>query len=1102
MKYIIKRDGQTEGFNRHKIVNAIIKAFIAVGEDPGNIAEMIAQEIEDSILEEEYALIEDVQDLVEQRLTEEAYTAGKAYILYRDERNKTRNSKSKLKFAFDEIFLSDNEVSDIKRENGNIDGNTPMAMMLRAGSEASKDYYLDYISSKKLSDFHRNGDFHIHDLDFAATGTLTCVQIPFGKVLKDGFNSTDGFIREPKTIHAALSLAAIIFQSSQNNFHGGQSAASFDYDMAPYVKKSFAKYFVFEIDNFLKYRFNRHNHIIPSSIKDEINRFTFERIPLHEFEEGTSKVVKTSFFESIKDEFDYIIGIIAGTIGSSLETEKQIVEWINLVTDELKYSLEDCYLSAIASTIKETHQACEAFIYNMNHMHSRGGGQCVFSSINYGLCQLPEAKLFVKQLLRITYEGLGNGETAKFPVQIFKLKAGVNLYKGDPNYSLFQEALKTTAKRLFPNFSFMDAPFNKQYYKADDINTHVAYMGCVQENEVITYRNLATGEVRTEAIRRLFDSTRVEQTLSNLTDPLYNPLYNYEVYDTNTWAGLPGWTKIKGIIRNPSAYNNLWCKVAFDNRTFFICTTDHPLDVIDKGRVEAKDLVAGDKIRATFCEPKLINSPMHPFVEYENPADDGFSFFQFQGNPNNRNRIAQKYFNTTVLNRLKFLGAVIDNMGKLIFDDERLSPGIVNLSFKYKEPAYQIIALFTSLGYVTKLVMTEDLLLRTTVYDMYVILDDKLKESFNFEKISISSSLSLPGDEFEIIYPAVLDSYTVVESVPINTISGYSYDLETESGTFNISNIHSYNCRTRVIGNAYDPTQEIVNGRGNCSYTTVNLPRLAFLAKNTDEFFNSLHELLECISEQLLERFKFQTNKQIINFPFAFAGIWMDSEKYNPTDTIGNLIKHGTLSIGFIGLAETLVALTGKHHGESEESQQLGLKIIQYMKDFCDRKTELLHLNFTLLATPAENLCYRFAKIDQKKFGKMIGITDKDYYTNSFHIPVKFNICAAKKISLEAPYHALTNAGHITYIELDGDTSNNIEAMESIIQYMQKSGIGYGAINHPVDRDPFCGYVGIINDRCPKCGRKEHGLPTKAEYIDNFIEKYKLDEGDIEYLKD
>ena len=297
-------------------------------------------------------------------------------------------------------------------------------------------------------------------------------------------------------------------------------------------------------------------------------------------------------------------------------------------------------------------------------------------------------------------------------------------------------------------------------------------------------------------------------------------------------------------------------------------------------------------------------------------------------------------------------------------------------------------------------------------------------------------------------------------------------------------------CRTRVMGNNYDPSREITCGRGNLSFTSINLPRIALQSKDMEQFFKILEKRMALCCRQLLHRFNVQKKKTVKNYPFLMGqGIWIDSEGLGVNDSVEEVLKHGTLSIGFIGLAETLVALTGKHHGESEESRALGYKIISYMREYLDKKCEETSLNFSLLATPAEGLSGRFIKLDKKRFGVIPGITDREYYTNSFHVPVYYPISAFSKIEIEAPFHNLTNAGHISYVELDGDTAKNPEAFEAVVRCMKECGIGYGSVNHPVDRDPVCGYTGVIDDVCPRCGRKE-GEAVSLDMLNELRKKY------------
>lgn len=589
----------------------------------------------------------------------------------------------KVKAIFDSITILQAKDSDLKRDNANINGDSPMGAMLQYGANSAKEYNLTYLVNPDIAELHRSGWIHIHDLDFYAW-TTTCTQIELRKLFKNGFNTGHGHLRAPKSIGSYAALAAIAIQSNQNDQHGGQSVVDFDYAMAEGVR----------------YTFDKH------------------------------KIDGLKIYNSLN------------------------VNW----SDEDR----DIWIGDYAyhKTIRDTYQAMEGFIHNLNTMHSRAGAQIPFSSINYGTDTSWEGRLAIEQLLLATEAGLGQGEIPIFPIQIFRVKEGVNYNPEDPNYDLFKLAMRVSAKRLFPNFSFIDAPFNLQYYKPDHPETEVAYMGC----------------------------------------------------------------------------------------------------------------------------------------------------------------------------------------------------------------------------------------------------------------------------------------------------------------------------RTRVMGNVYDPTREVAPGRGNLSFTSINLPRLAIVSRgNIHMFFDALDNMLNAAMHQLLDRYEIQSTRIARNFPFLMGeGVWMDSESLGPDDEVREVLKHGTLSIGFCGLAECLVALMGKHHGQDEDAQKMGLRIVTHIRNYCDRKSKELGMNVTCLATPAESLSGRLLRSDREKFGIIEGVTDRDYYTNSFHVPVYYHIPAMRKIDIEAPYHALTNAGHISYVELDGDPTKNLAAFERIVRHMKDAGIGYGSINHPVDRDPLCGYNGIINDVCPCCGRTEY----------------------------
>ncbi|WP_027186645.1 anaerobic ribonucleoside triphosphate reductase [Desulfovibrio cuneatus] len=734
-KQIVKRDGCSVLFDSSKILNAIAKANKAVGEEEITATGLLFVTEEVCRLLEARSLsnVEEIQDVVEEVLIRFGFSkTAKAYILYRAEHTKIRDAETYLMDIYKKLTWAPAKEEDIKRENANIDGDTAMGTMLRYGSEGSKFFIDNYVLPKDAAAGHANGDIHIHDKDFYML-TETCCQIDLIRLFKKGFSTGHGYLREPNSIESYAALACIALQANQNEMHGGQSIPNFDFAMAQGVNKTFRKEYVAAFACFLE-------------VKNELD--------------AAEAVART---EVLLQGLPYQPTLGNGeAFGQALlachgETMRPLLAKTHLHATQ----------KAIQATRRRTYQAMEAFIHNLNTMNSRAGAQVPFSSVNYGTDVSAEGRMVVENLLLATKAGLGNGETSIFPVQIFKVKAGVSFNPEDPNYDLFRLAMETSARRLFPNFSFLDAPFNAQYYREGDYNSEVAYMGC----------------------------------------------------------------------------------------------------------------------------------------------------------------------------------------------------------------------------------------------------------------------------------------------------------------------------RTRVIGNVYDTERQVTCGRGNLSFTTVNLPRLGLEAKgNTAAFFTLLDERIDLVFRQLLHRFKVQGSKKVYNYPFLMGqGIWLDSEHLKWEDSIEEVLKHGTLTIGFIGLAEALYALLGKHHGQCEQAQALGLQIVQHLRRRADEKARETGLNFSLIATPAEGLSGRFVALDKQRYGTLEGITDKDYYTNSFHVPVSFSIAAFRKIQLEAPYHALTNAGHISYVELDGDASKNLEAFETIVRFMHAQGVGYGSINHPLDRDPVCGYIGVIDDCCPRCGRKEgEGVSEEA----------------------
>lgn len=749
---VVKRNGKKVDFDETKIALAIKKGFDSVevdidedekmrkytSRDVQKVYQAVLKKIEKATKETTKFKIEEIQDYIEEELSKQGYEdVFHSFKEYRERRNQSRSSffedKKTHKFlkSLENLGLKSANEEDSKRENANIDGNSPMGTMLQYGATVSKEFAKAYLMRPEYARMHDGGMIHIHDMDFFAMGTTTCCQIDLSRLFKNGFDTGHGFIRPPQDISTYGSLAAIAIQANQNDQHGGQAIPALDYYLAPGVLKTFKRQFKQTVYDFLDLEGFLAVINIDRIIReiDKCESMEFDVTTLTDYQKGSSRIQEV---------------------------------------------FHKAYEKAVQKTDRATAQAMEALIHNLNTMHSRAGAQVPFSSVNFGTDTSAEGRMVIKNFLLSADRGLGRGETPIFPVSIFKVKEGINYNKEDPNHDLFRLACKVSAKRLFPNFAFIDAPFNLPYYKEGNHATEISYMGC----------------------------------------------------------------------------------------------------------------------------------------------------------------------------------------------------------------------------------------------------------------------------------------------------------------------------RTRVIGDVTSPDNEVVTGRGNLSYTTINLPRLGIkhgIALKEREkadmkaFYKELEEVMDKVRDQLLERFEVQCNKRCYNFPFLLVqGVWTNGEKLKPTDRLRKVWKHGSLSIGFIGLAECLKALTGKHHGEDEKSQKLGLEIIKFMRKKCDEYAKDYRLNFACIATPAEGLSGRFTGIDKAIYGKIKGVTDREYYTNSFHVPVHYKISIAGKIKTEAPYHEFTNGGHISYIELDGDTASNVDAFEKVIRIMKESGIGYGAVNHPVDRDPVCGYVGVINDVCPGCGRHEfEGVPME-----------------------
>ena len=970
----------------------------------------------------------------------------------------------------------------------------------------SKLYYGALVVVTDVTEIPYNGyvyDFETENHYFSANGVTVhnCCQIDLDKLFKDGFNTGHGFLREPGEIRSYAALACIAVQSNQNDQHGGQSIPSFDYYMAPGVAKSFVKNIYKIID--IKYseatngdgNYTQDGKLTNLGIKNELKNYIAEH----------KLIMNDAGYEFIHDTFkNYCLELTDDEVGSIIDKAYEITD-------------------------NDTHQAMEAVIHNLNSMHSRAGAQVPFSSINFGTDTSTEGRMASFNLLRATDEGLGNGETPIFPVSIFKEKAGVSYNPGDPNYDLWEEACRVSAKRLFPNFSNLDVPFNLQYYKEGDKDTEVAYMGCVQGSEVITYK--IDGKLYVEGIGRAFNRLSSLGIVDNGVSK-YIDTHDKSVSIFDSKCGK--FVGVKKFILNNNRNN--WYRLSLSNGRNLVATEDHPLPIKGKGRTFVKDMNTGDLVPVTYkqysentvtpsfstnvawmlglilCDASYAGNVMISlgpnefdivdkvrstatelgfdisvkeqtrgekghYLDVNIKAGSQLKHFRsyltklFGGKTKVERQIPNEVFSWADNYKYAFLAGMMDADGYVNHhrdgrtgDTCRCVIGSIN-----KELALQEVALAQSLG------------LAAVHYDNhYSAGSDKVRVLVEFgfssklyeHMVSEKKKELLDAMKSSHVTPVEYAKVTSIEKIELDECS---YDVETESDMFDVSGILSHNCRTRVMANVYNPNYEKVTGRGNLSFTSINLPRLGIKASgNIDRFFIMLDDMLELVHKQLLERFEVQCRKHPRNYPFLMGqGIWIGSDKLGPDDDIREILKNGTLTVGFIGLAECLKALMGVHHGESEDAQKLGLRIVGYMRKKTDEWSATEHMNYSVIGTPAEGLSGRFVKMDKKRFGIIPGVTDREYYTNSSHIPVYYPISAAKKIDLEAPYHALCNGGHISYIEMDGDPTKNLDAFKKIVRYMHDKGIGYGAVNHPIDRDSVCGYNGIIDDVCPRCGRRE-----------------------------
>lgn len=1069
---VIKRDLRLVDFDASFIQNAIKRAMDEVGVDDYSCAENIANDIAKVIeASPDFYSVEKIQDMVEEALMESSHKdVARAYILYRDKRSKARNSKS------DEVIagIINAEHNDITRENANSDANTPAGMMAKIASERSKEYVDNYLIPNDAKQFIDANLLYPHDKDYWPTRSLTCIQHPMDKLLEGGFVAGHGESRPAKRIETASILCAISLETVQNLMHGGQAIPALDYYLAPYVRKTYI--------------------------------------------EELKKVER-----------------IAGVDLSSCYDET-VEDYIEKSTDSLP-QLERLKQLAINETVHRVHQAMEAFIHNMNTIHSRAGNQVVFSSVNYGTDTSAEGRCVIRELLLTTERGVGGGSTAIFPIQIWKLKAGVSKNPGDRNYDLYQLACRVTARRFFPNFLNLDASFNQDsaWVESDPrrFEHEVACMGCVDGKEVITYKK--DGKLFVTSFEKFWNNMKKDFEVRNSSEEgfaegQFIDLDGVEIQDVH------GFVECLRIIKNPD--NSDWMKVTLTNGRVLMVTSNHPWSVKEKGVVLTKDLVLGDKVTVSttqiaeesvtsnneelawlkgfilcdgcydgqmmstigmdeidiaekYCDVFQKQIQSHTFIREQHRGTKGdyielknynygegkISKFrrtlrsEFDGLRKIERSIPQWVFTSKENVRAAFLAGMMDADGYINSNRDRAKCQIGSTN---KTLSIQTMLLAQSLGIPAKIYENHYCSERPEAIRYRVEFD-----AFDLLALHMASKKK-KAHVTKLFEPINFNEGTVSSIEFIGFRDECSYDVTTESEHFVVSGIRSHNCRTRVYENRHGKKTSI--GRGNLSFSTINLPGLAMSVMNIENenervqtFFKKLIELVQATVNQLYERYKFQCEAKAKQFPLLMSGMWKDSNKLEPEDKVEPVLKHGTLGVGFIGLAECLIALIGKHHGESMKAQGLGLTIIGTMKSLVDGNAAKLNLNFSVLATPAEGLSGKFTKKDRIKYGVVAGITDKDYYTNSNHVPVYYHCSANHKAAIEGPYHELTRGGHIFYVEMDGDATHNIQAIDDIVRLMDKHNIGYASINHNRNRCLVCGFENAEKDlkRCPNCGSDE-----------------------------
>jgi anaerobic ribonucleoside-triphosphate reductase len=1070
-----KRDGRKVKFDKEKIKIAVLKAFIDVDGEETVYAKEKARDIANFIEALNKSMtVEEIQDQVEERLmASNRKDVARKYIIYRNNRTAIREKNTQLMKDISEKLNADN----VQNQNANVDEKSFGGRVGEASDTVLKKYALDNCMSEMARNNHLNNEIYIHDLNSYAVGMHNCLSIPFDKLLAEGFNTRQTDVRPAQSVSTAFQLVAVIFQLQSLQQFGGVSATHLDWTMIPYVRKSFYK------------------HYIDGCI----------------YIEGKDSCwLQQNIYDYINDPECF--------------AEEQGIE------SDLWKELPKVYKYAMDKTEKEVYQAVEGLYHNLNTLQSRSGNQLPFTSINYGTCTEPEGRMVTKALLEVSINGIGRlHKTSIFPCGIFQCMKGVNRKPGDPNYDLFRLALKSTAQRLYPNYANVDWSGNEGYDR-NDPKTFFSTMGCVEGNEIITYK--FKNNLYVESFKRMWyrlsDYFDIKQQVNGNNENLYLEVDDIKIYDTEK-----GFVSVKKVIRNTSSE---WLNVKMSHGRSLICTIDHPFHT-NRGRVRADELKKNDVINinpSQYYEENLVfdehkawllgfilcdgcyDGHLSSSIALDTEDDIEVAYIErmkecfdsnievierhrgskgnykdlcsvgnvtgiidylstkYEGLTKARRHIPNEVFSWNYNAKLSFLAGMIDADGYI--NPTTHNGSVVQIGSTNKELALQQMALAQSLG------------MPCAVYQNHYS-----KKNPNAIRYRIEFA---PSDDLLtfIVSHKKLDNYVENETnycffksevnsvTTISNMSEYSYDVETESDHFEVSGIYSHNCRT---ANGWDINGfgQLKDGRGNICPVTIIMPTLAkeaeeYIVNNetfwgtkeiVDYFMQLLNQKIHEAKDMLLERFEWICNQSPDSAKFMYENGVM--EGYDGKD-IRSALKHGTLAIGQLGLAETLQILIGCDH-TTDKGMELAKQIEQIFKDRCTEFKEQYKLNFGVYYTPAENLCFTSMKKFQEKYGVIPNVSDKKFFTNSIHVPVWIKMTPTEKIDIESQLTGYSSAGCITYVELEGSVKNNLDALETIVNYAMDKDIPYFAINVPNDMCTNCGYCDDINKECPMCGCNE-----------------------------